>query len=371
MYRWHGAMNRQLQFLGLPALTGDVELKKHLFDHGYGAIEAVKMVKEQKTWCLDSITFLAKNPAVVGLLVKMEGDKYQSARIGRECNWCTSMGTRQMNAYDSVDACLEAEKSHVIWKMWIPIARALQFGNGDLHLSNTSMAETERLELERTSGYMPLLNNFKDSKQCVMAQMRRWKSDVLMSNKSGVVLARPTRNGFRGEKLLTVECLNQYRKAERMFETFVKRIQITSEMRGPENKVKIYNLAAHALHAACKCLDISIKSNDFSMWGEEELAILLDYSKHLERNAKTITAAEEDMEIKHKRAEKEKMDKMFAYPTSRAPVVAGGEPRDAAQLKRDREERNKRLQQLRKEAEKSASVVIEKDDGGISNLMLL
>ena len=118
----------------------------------------------------------------------------------------------------------------------------LQFGHGDIHITTTAMGDTERIELERTSAYMPLVNNFKDNKACVHAQMRKWKSSVLMSNSAGVVLCRPTRNGFRGEKLMSVECLNQYRQSERMFDTFVKRIQIIAESRPERLRFTIWLL---------------------------------------------------------------------------------------------------------------------------------
>ena len=350
-------MRRQLQFLGLPQKPDDVDLKKHLFDNGYGVIDAIQKVNEQKTWMLDSITFLAKNKAVCGMLCKLDEKKWHSVRIGAECVWCTSLGSKKMNAYDSIEKAMECEQAFVIWKMWIPVARALQFGHGDIHITTTAMGDTERIELERTSAYMPLVNNFKDNKACVHAQMRKWKSSVLMSNSAGVVLCRPTRNGFRGEKLMSVECLNQYRQSERMFDTFVKRIQIIAESR-PESKVKIYNMAAHALHSACKVLNIPIKSNDFSMFNEEELKLLLDYDKHLEKSSKEFNAAERDMEKAAQQAEEEEMEKKMAKvsvaprrPSTppmerRQPPPRVDGPRDAAWLAKEREARKQRMQRL-------------------------
>ena len=364
-------MNRQLQFLGLPSVSEPSELKKTLAKHGFGTIEAVKTIKEEKAWVLDSITYLSRNPAVVGLLVKNK-NKYQSVKIGKDCQWCTSLGSRQTNSYDAIEECLQADKTFLVWRMWIPIQRALSFGPGDLHMTSTAMGETERIEMEMTSAFMPIVNNFKDSKQCVMSQIAKWKSPVLMSNKSGVVLCRPTRNGFRGEKLMSVEGLNQYRQAERLFDTFVKKIQHVAEAR-PDHKIKIYNLAAHALHAACKSLSIGIKSTDFSMFSEEELKILLAHDKHLDKAAKTVRAAEESIEAKHKADEKkklEKMDEVMKSVSKKVVVKDESGPRDAATLRKEREERKRRLQKLQAEARED-EVIVQSGDGGISSLMLL
>ena len=101
--------------------------------------------------------------------------------------------------------------------------------------------------------------------------------------------------------------------------------------------------------------------------------MMLEYDKHLENNAKTVTAAEEAIEIKHKKDEQAKMDKMFQMKEKLAEpaAVVRNEPRDAAQLKKDREERKKRMQKLRQVARENEQVVFENNDGGISNLMLL
>lgn len=367
-------MNRQLQFLGLPAKTkGDVDLKKHLFDHGIGVIEAVKTIQNQRSWVLDSVTYLSKNGAVSGLLCRVKDKIWNSVRLGAVCVWCTSMGTREENAYDTIDKCLECEKCFVVWKMWYPVARGLQFGSGDLILTSTAMTDTQRLEMEKTSAYMPIVNDYKDSKACVFSQMKKWRTPVLMSNDTSVVLCRPTRNGFRGEKLMTVECLNKFRQSERLFETFVKKVQIIAEQR-PEQKVKIYNVAAHALHSACRILSIPIKSNDFSIFSEEELKMILEYDKNIQANVKTIEKSEKRLEEAAKIEEEKQMQKFASPPpTQNRPPVARlpHEPRNPMLLAKEREARKARLRKLQQTVQTEDEVVTENSAGQISSLMLL
>ena len=174
---------------------------------------------------------------------------------------------------------------------------------------------------------------------------------------------------------MSVECLNQYRQAERMFETFVKRIQVIAECR-PESKVKIYNLAAHALHSACRSLSIPIKANDFSMFDEEELKFLMAYDRHLEKNAKVLAAAERKMHADAKAAEEkaiaEKVNSV-APPSpkkARATMAKVNGPRDPSTLARERQARKDRLAKLQKVAGED-QVIVESDTGQISSLMLL
>ena len=372
------SIQHQLQFLGLPVQKGD-DLKKHLFNHGYGTITAVRNIKGEQTWVLDSLGYLSRSHAVVGLLTKIrdkDGEaSWRGIRVGKECTWNTEIGTETKNSYDTVEECrTESEATYCIWKMWVPIARALQFGAGaDIHITTTAMAETERLELEQTSAYMPLLSNYKDSKACVLAQMKKWQSDVLMSNRAGVVLCHPTKRGFRGEKLMSVEGLNPYRMAERMFETFVKKIQVAAECR-IEEKVRIYNICAHALHAATKVISVEVKASDFSMFTPEELQILITNDKSLEAIAHTVQASEEKIERRAKEERRKEEQRHFERTSPKgkpSPVFHVNGPRDPLQLQKAREARKKRLEKLQKEVTQENVVVSENDSGVLSNLMLL
>ena len=343
-------MKRALQFLGLPLVENLSEIEKH----GYGLVRAVGQTVEngEKAWLLDSLSFLARNPAVVGIMCVDDKDKHVAARVvGKECTWCKSLGTVNKTAFDSIEECLSYKETFIVWKMWVPVQQALKHGPGDLYMHSTSLKETQRIEMERTSVYMPLLRNYEDQKKCISAQLAKFKSSVLLSDNESVVLVRPTRNGFRGEKLLSVDCLSQYRQAERVFETFVRTIQINAEMR-PEDKCKVYNLAAHALHAACRSLAIGLKAADFSVFDDSELEYLRTYDKHLQANASRINDAERLLEQKAKVAENEMLEKISGRPPPPKPpppVAApppGMGPRDPAALAAAREKRKKRLQRL-------------------------
>ena len=116
-----------------------------------------------------------------------------------------------------------------------------------------------------------------------------------MSNGAEVLLARPMKHGWRAERILSVECLNQYRSAERIFNVLFEKIRTESE-RNPEKKVAFLSVAAHALHAAARSCGISINADDFSLFGPEERVMMKEYDKMLMKNIKQVKRDETDVE---------------------------------------------------------------------------
>lgn len=280
-------MNEILRFLNLPLNDSEDDLETHLKNNGYGLVSAVT----SGAWILDSITYLVKNRAVCGMIANSENE-FVAYKLGKICEKLISGGEiRKFESRAAVDDALSLTNARVIWRMWIPVQRALAGCSvlpHSIHITHSAMESFERVECEMTSCFRPSLNSYADQKECIKAQFRRFNKAVLMSNSDGVTLCRPNKKGWRAERLLTIECLNKYRSAERIYDVLYNKIRVEGE-RNPDNKVELLSVAAHALHAAARATGLNINGDDFSIFSAEEQAFLKEYDRKLKSNMKKIS----------------------------------------------------------------------------------
>ncbi len=289
-------MNDIFRFLSIPLNDSDITFNEHLKSNGYGLLNATL----EKSWLLDSITFLKKNRAVVGMVAKTNNDERVAYRLDKITEKLLPSGDIvKFESRAAVDDALQLKSVDIIWRMWIPIQRALATNDvvpNALHITHTSLAPHERIECEMTSGYRPQLVSYEDQQECIKAQFRRFNKPCLMSNGDGVTLCRPQRKGWRAERLLSIECLNKYRSAERIYDVLYNKIRIEAE-RNPDNKVELLSVAAHALHASCRACGVSVSGDDFSIFDAEEQQLLKEYDKKLRENMKQVQDVASDDEV--------------------------------------------------------------------------
>lgn len=289
-------MNDIFRFLRIPLNDSDSTFNEHLKSNGYGLLNATL----EQSWLLDSITFLKKNRAVVGMVALTENDERVAYRLDKITEkFLPSGNIVKFEARAAVEDVLHLKDVDIIWRMWIPIQRALATHDiipNALHITHTSLAPHERIECEMTSGYRPQLVSYEDQQECIKAQFRRFNKPCLMSNGDGVTLCRPQRKGWRAERLLSIECLNKYRSAERIYDVLYNKIRIEAE-RNPENKVELLSVAAHALHASCRACGVSVSGDDFSIFDAEEQQLLKEYDKKLRENMKQVQDVASDDDV--------------------------------------------------------------------------
>ena len=325
-------MNDIFRFLKLPLKDDDSSFNDHLKNNGYGLINATL----ETSWLLDSITFLKKNRAVVGMVATTN----EGARVAYKLDKITekllpSGDTIKFEARAAVDDALQQQNVDIIWRMWIPIQRALATHEvipNAIHITHTSLAPHERIECEMTSGFRPQLVSYEDQQECIKAQFRRFNKPCLMSNGDGVTLCRPQRKGWRAQRLLSIECLNKYRSAERIVEVLYNKIRIEAE-RNPDNKVELLSVSAHALHAAARACGLTISGDDFSIFDAEEEALLKEYDKRITENMKKVADVNSDDEcaIPQRATHRNSMNESIRDKRKR--------------LQKEREERERRKQQ--------------------------
>ena len=321
-------MNDLLRFFSLPLNDSELDLAGHLKKNGYGLLPAT----QADCWLLDSILFLSKSRTTIGIVIESEG-KFVGYKLGKICEKCdTSENKISMTESGVViEHCLAVKTAKLIWKMWMPVLRSLHGHNvapQTIHVTTSNHGEHERVECEMTSAFNPMLTSYEHQQECIKAQFRKFTNPILMSNADGVILCRPARKGWRAERLLTVECLNKYRQAERIFNVLFDKIRIESE-RNIDNKVELLSVAAHALHAAARACGLNISGDDFSIFDADEQEILKQYDQKLRENLKKVSDINDD----NYEDSSSEMKKMLPATTKKS---------KQRELQKQREEREKR-----------------------------
>lgn len=276
--------HRSLKFIGVDERVDDL---KSLHECGIGTLEGV-LSDPSPHWCLDSLSFISRNPAVLGMIIKTRKKKVLGIRLDRgRCTWQSDLGERVETATATVEMAIENGNGTLLWKMWYPIQRMVTKGIAAFHLTSVMLPPNTRIECEPTSCFFPSKVCYNDQSECIKAQFKRFNAPVLMSNSSNTVMCRPTKNGWRAQTLMALDQLDATQRAERVFEVLIDEIRGEAARRTDQTQ-EIFSVAGHALFVACKTLGIFTKGNNFSIFDEEEQAILKEYEKNMQRVSEGI-----------------------------------------------------------------------------------
>lgn len=284
-------MFRALRFLGLD-VPRDTTTFEQLNERGIGTLNGV-LLEPAPHWCLDSLSFISRNPAVYGMVIKTKKKKFIGIKLDRgKCTWQSDLGERIENPTSTVEMAIENNNGYVLWKMWYPIEKMVTKGMAAFHLTSVLLPENTRIECEPTSCFFPSKVNYNDESECIKAQFTRFHAPILMSNSTSTVMCRPTKNGWRAETLMTLDCLNATQRAERVFEVLVDEIRGEAERR-TEQTQEIFSVAGHALFVACKTLGIMTKGSHFSIFDEDEQHVLKEYDRGIRKEGDAVLKEDE------------------------------------------------------------------------------
>lgn len=271
--------HRALKFVGVDARVDDLN---DLHERGVGTLSGV-LLEPKPHWCLDSLSFISRNPAVYGLIIKTKKKKVLGIRLNRgRCTWQSDLGERDETATATVEMAIESKNGTLLWKMWYPIQKMVTKGIAAFHLTSVMLPPNTRIECEPTSCFFPSKICYDDQSECIKAQFKKFNAPVLMSNSTNTVMCKPTKNGWRAQTLMALDQLDATQRAERVFKVLVDEIRAEAARRSDQTQ-EIYSVAGHALFVACKTLSIHTKGNNFSIFDEEEQAVLKEYEKNIQR----------------------------------------------------------------------------------------
>ena len=227
----------------------------YLGEHGYG----LKGVFDGEEWCLDSLCFLRRNDAVMGIL---QGGEYTPKEL-----W---------------DALVVLDDACVVYKMWKPFEDILN-GNVPFHILKDDGEWSKhkvRLEFEPTSCWKASKVSYKGRKRTVKNAIHHWMpcKSVLMSSKDEFILCRPSTNGWKSKPLLQYDTMLPHEKTLHINNILIHLIQEHSKT---NNIDMYYRYMAHFNYTMALRLGIRVPHDLFSELSEEEEKLLKEYEKSM------------------------------------------------------------------------------------------
>ena len=223
----------------------------YLREHGYG----LKGVFDGEEWCLDSLCFLRRNDAVIGIL--------QSGEYTPKELW---------------DALVVLDDACVVYKMWKPFEDILN-GNVPFHILKDDGEWSKhkvRLDLNRHRvGKRPRCRTGTNALSRTPYTTGCPKS-VLMSSKDEFILCRPSNNGWKSKPLLQYDTMLPHEKTLHINNILIHLIQ----EHGKTNNIDMYyRYMAHFNYTMALRLGIRVPHDLFSELSEEEEKLLRNMRK--------------------------------------------------------------------------------------------
>ena len=293
---WYNALSSLLQndifskreFQNMKALKAQKENKRvdvykeseilhfMLKENGYGMdlTAHIDPETENKTWVFDSITYLSKNPSVIGWLIDMDTHwicirKYRD--IWQE--QISSTHFKDIEPYQIINKIMSYQgTAYMIWKLWIPIQKWID-KKEPFYIRGPSTANYIRWEYEPTSCWLGHKMNYNGKDKKILKQLRGWDGNVLMSNKKELVLCKPTDQGWDSDIIMEFDGLPLHTQSLRLYELAHKQIKIFIN-NNPKASDHIYPILAHSLVSICNKFNINIDHKQLSAFNIEDEEIL-------------------------------------------------------------------------------------------------
>jgi hypothetical protein len=246
-------------------------VRKILTDNGYGMDLAIRK-DPIKVWVYDSMTFLTKNPCIVGFLVCENENSWFSIRSNDKISWdwqTTQDDGKTIYKSDIINNMLTINGNvYLIWKMWIPMERWIK-KRRPFYIRGADTAPDIRWEYEPTSCFLPQKMNYKGKNKKIIKTMNKWSGTIMMSNRKEIVLCSPSSSGWETETVMEFDGLP--------FDTMTNRLsnlaheQITEFCnKYPQQSSDIRAHTAHALTAICNKFKINVPHKSLTAFQLEE-----------------------------------------------------------------------------------------------------
>ena len=218
-------------------------------------------------WLIDSPTYLKQSDGFLGFI---DIDTLDSWTYKSD-SWTGLDGPlTQEDAYSQ----FQRSNTMAIHKMWTPLIPFYQ-KNIAFHIT-TDDSKWTRHECQPSSLWRPETVSYEKRDAAVKSFMKTHKkSPILMSNSDEMVLARPSKQGWKTMPILSYESINLEDASQQVAETLADKLVTKITQEGG------WSIMAHALFSAYHYLGGSIRQHDCSSLTEEERNILEKYANGL------------------------------------------------------------------------------------------
>ena len=246
-------------------------VKKILNDNGYGMDKAIA-TDGVKKWLYDSMTFLTKNPCIVGFLVHINGNSWFSIRSNDKITWeWQTVYEKNIKIFkqDIINKMLTINGNvYIVWKMWVPLSRWIK-KKRPFYIRGADTESDVRWEYEPTSCFLPQKMSYKGKNKKIMKTMKQWSGTIMMSNRKELVLCKPSSSGWETETIMEFDGLPFDTQTNRLTNLAFNKITEFC-INHPNKSSDILAHSAHALTAICNKFNINVPHKSLTAFQLEE-----------------------------------------------------------------------------------------------------
>lgn len=233
-----------------------------LIERGYKCTQATL----GDAWIIDSPKYISQSPGFIGFISKDTLDCWK----WNGHTWSTPECTMDI---EETYTKLQKGNTVAVHKMWAPLEPFFR-QNKPFHITTDDSGWT-RYECQPSSCWRPEPVSYEKRDTAVKQFMKAHKkSKILISNSQEMVLAFPSKDGWKTEPILNYECFMPDLIAKQVSEILAQKVVTHIEEQGGDG----WQIMAHALFSTYHQLGKSLKIQDFSNLTQDELDILEKYA---------------------------------------------------------------------------------------------
>lgn len=273
-------LNNASAMLSQKGVSTDIQkleqiLKFMLNEWGIGFDEAFKTdVNGNQCWMFDSVTFLAKNPCIIGFMLKHSNDNWRVVKR-LETTWELQKSLiewTRIERHEVMGKLMEYNcPVFLLWKKWVPLQQWIKHSR-PFYVRNADTKDNTRWEYEPTSCWMPQKMVYTGKNDKIKKILKKWNTPCLVSNAKQFLLLKPTNSGWDTEKIMEFDGVPKATVADRLAGLIEKRIEEEIN-KTPELGQKIMPHIAHALMCVASKFNIKINHKSLSAFDLDDIDI--------------------------------------------------------------------------------------------------
>ena len=259
------------QGLCIEEQSSEIILKCMLNDWGVGFDHVISEDDDGiRVWMYDSITFLTRNPSIVGFMLKHSDEEWRAVRATND-EWAwqvDKMEWENIQKHAIIDRIMQQGcPTFILWKQWTPIT---QWVNSDqpFHIRNENTESSVRWEYEPTSCWLPQRMCYDGKDKTITKLLKKWATPCLLSNAKQFLTLIPGETGWKSETVMEFDGLPLGTVADRL--TGLVTEQLEAHMtKFPDKRKEIMPYMAHALMSVATRFGIKINHKTLSAFDDE------------------------------------------------------------------------------------------------------
>ncbi len=230
-----------------------------------------------RTWVYDSMTFLTKNPCIIGFILKHGDNNWRAVkRLEDTWEWQENkLNWKRIERHKIINEIMSHNcPAYIIWKQWIPLKKWIKDFR-PFYIRSSDTETSTRWEYEPTSCWMPQKMIYTGHDKNIAKILKRWASPCLISNAKQFIALSPGSNGWNQETIMEFDSLPLGTVSDRLSGLIQSTIE-TYINNNPKKKTLIMPYIAHAMMTVATRFGIKVNHKQLSAFQLDELDLNVD-----------------------------------------------------------------------------------------------